>query len=161
MDWVPSKNKAHKFVLMNADAEKIIAGFGLGLVLQGPNIAVQTVLPDNEVSVGLSLLNFLSLLGGTIFVIVSQTLLENKLIQRLSRVIPNLKPSALTNGGATSLRSMVSEDKLSIVLDVYNDSIRSIWYLALALSCLTFLASVGMEWRSVKKEKKGTTDEIA
>ncbi|KAL9616875.1 MAG: hypothetical protein Q9160_008297 [Pyrenula sp. 1 TL-2023] len=132
---------------------QVIAGLGLGFVLQGPNIAAQTVLPDSEVSVGLSLLNFVSLLGGTIFVIVSQTLLENKLIQGLGRIIPNLEPSALTNGGATSLRSMVSEDELFVVLNVYNNSIRLIWYLALALSCLVFLASLGMEWRSVKKEK--------
>lgn len=131
---------------------------GLGLVLQGPNIAAQTILPDSDVSIGLSLLNFVSFLAGSVFITASQTLLENKLAQRLEGLIPGLDTSALADGGATSLRSMVSKEKLSIVLDVYNDSIRSIWYLALGLSCLIFLASLGMEWRSVKKDRKKTDD---
>ena len=142
----------------NANLDKILTGFGLGLVLQGPNIAVQTVLPDSEVSIGLSLLNFVSFLAGSVFITASQTLLENKLAQRLEGLIPGLDTSALADGGATSLRSMVSKEKLSIVLDVYNDSIRSIWYLALGLSCLIFLASLGMEWRSVKKDRKKPDD---
>ena len=128
---------------------------GLGLVL---NIAAQTVLPDSDVSVGLSLLNFVSFLAGSVFITASQTLLENKLAHRLEGLIPGLDTNALATGGATSLRSMVSKEKLSIVLDVYNDSIRSIWYLALGLSCLIFLASLGMEWRSVKKDRKKTDD---
>ncbi|KAL6721753.1 hypothetical protein ACLMJK_000858 [Lecanora helva] len=132
---------------------QILTGFGLGLVLQQPMIAAQTVLPNNEVSIGLSLLTFVSFLGGTIFTTVSQTLLENRLIQGLQGIIPNLDPSTLTNGGATTLRGMVSEDKLPLVLEKYNDSIRSIWYLGLALSCLIFVASLGMEWKSVKKQK--------
>ena len=91
---------------------------------------------------------------------MSQTLLENKLLQGLKAVIPNLDPSSLADGGATSLRGMVSKDMLLTVLDIYNDSIRSIWYLALALSCLIFLASFGMEWRSVKKEEKRYEDSL-
>lgn len=112
------------------------------------------MLADSDVTIGLSLLNFISFLGGTTFVTVSQTLLENKLVDGLSGIIPDLDPSTLADGGATSLRSMVSEDKLPAVLDVYNESIRSIWYLGLALSCLIFVASLGMPWMSVKKDKK-------
>ena len=142
--------------LCSTNLKKIIVGFGLGLVLQQPTIAAQTVLPDVEVSIGLSLLSFIIFLGGSVFVTVSQTLLEKKLIEGLEAIIPNLDPSTLADGGATTLRSMVSDDKLSAVLDVYNDSIRSIWYLAFALSCLTFVASLGMEWKSVKQGKAGT-----
>ncbi|KAL8663593.1 MAG: hypothetical protein Q9202_003781 [Teloschistes flavicans] len=127
---------------------QIITGFGLGLVLQQPNIAVQTVLPDSEVSIGFSLLNFISFLGGNVMVSVSQNLLEMRLIRGLQKVIPDLDPSVLANGGATSLRSMVSGDKLPVLLDVYDDAIRAIWYVALAMACLILLASLGMEWRS-------------
>ena len=137
-----------------ANTVQIITGFGLGLVLQQPTIAAQTVLPDDEVSIGLSLLSFITFLGGSVFVTVSQTLLDKKLIEGLKGVIPNLDPSTLADGGATTLRDMVSEDKLAEVLDIYNVSVRSIWYLALALSCLIFVASLGMEWRSVKKGGK-------
>ncbi|KAL9580461.1 MAG: hypothetical protein Q9212_004480 [Teloschistes hypoglaucus] len=134
---------------------QIIAGFGLGFVLQGPNIAGQTVLPDSDISIGASLLNFISFFGGNVSVTVAQTLLQTRLIRGLRDLIPDLDPKTLANGGATSLRGMVPADKLSVLLHVYNDAIRSIWYLALGLSCLIFVASLGMEWRSVKDKKKG------
>ncbi|KAL9109898.1 MAG: hypothetical protein Q9227_005421 [Pyrenula ochraceoflavens] len=143
----------------DADMRKIIAGIGLGLTLQQPNIAAQTVLPDSDASIGFSVLAFISFAGGTVFVAVSQILLENKLIQGLKGVIPNLDSSTLADGGATTLRNMVSKDKLPIVLDVYNDSIRSIWDVALGLACLIFLASLGMEWKSVKEKKNKAESE--
>ena len=80
-------------------------------------------------------------------------MLEIKLVKGLGGTIPNLDASTLANGGATSLRNMVSKDMLPFVLDVYNDSIRSIWYLTLGLACLSFVASLGMEWKSVKARK--------
>ena len=133
---------------------KVVAGLGLGAVLQQPNIAVQTVLPDRDVSIGIALLNFIGFLGGSVFVTVAQTLLQNRLQQGLKGLIPNFDPSEVTNAGAASLRSRVSPAKLPAVLKVYNDSMRSIWYLGLGLACLVFVGSLGMEWKSVKKEKK-------
>ena len=112
------------------------------------------MLPDDEVSIGLSLLSFITFLGGSLFVTVSQTLLDKKLIEGLKGVIPNLNPTTLADGGATTLRNMVPKDELPTVIDIYNVSIRSIWYLALALSCLIFVASLGMEWKSVKKRSE-------
>ena len=145
---------AQAFVRLQANEKKIVTGAGLGLTLQFPNIAAQTVLADEDVSIGLSVLNFSSFLGGSVFVSVSQTLLQSKLVEGLKPIIPDLDSSMLANGGATSLRSMVSEDKLQSLLDVYNDSMRSIWYLCLGLSCLVFLASFGFEWKSVKEQEK-------
>lgn len=138
---------------------QIVAGFGLGMALQQPNVAAQTVMSDEDVAIALSLLNFVNSLGGTIFITTSQTLLESKLVKGLSPIIPNLDASILANGGATTIRSLVTEDQLPIVLDVYNNSMRSIWYLALGMSCLSFLASLGMEWKSVKDKKDETGGE--
>jgi hypothetical protein len=132
---------------------------GLGLGLQQPSVAAQTVLSDSDMSIALSLLNFVNFLGGTIFITTSQTLLETRLVKGLGGIIPDLDASTLANGGAASLRDMVSKDMLPTVLGVYNDSIRSIWYLALGMACLSFVASLGMEWKSVKA-KKDKADEF-
>jgi len=54
------------------------------------------------------------------------------------------------------------------VLQVYNDAMKSIWYVGVGMGGLTLLASLGFEWKSVKgddkkvddeEEKKGGTDE--
>lgn len=116
-----------------------------------PNIAAQTVLSKTEAPIGLTFLSFVQFLGGTIFVTVGQVLLNSKLLQGLNGKV-SVSPEAILNGGATSLREQVPEDQLDFVLQVYNDSMRSIWYLGLALACLVFVTSFGFEWKSVKKE---------
>ncbi|KAG9857544.1 MFS general substrate transporter, partial [Aureobasidium melanogenum] len=133
---------------------QIIAGAGLGSVLQGPNIAAQTVLPDRDVAIGLSFLQFINFFAGSTFITVSQTLLENGLISGLKNILPGLNTRTISGGGASAIRDMVSPDQLPIVLKVYNNSIRSVWYLGLGLACLVFLASWGFEWRSVKTKKE-------
>lgn len=84
---------------------------------------------------------------------VGQALLEDGLVKRLRPILPDLDPSSLANGGATSLRNMVSAEQLPLVLEAYNASIKSIWYLALGLGCLVFVVSWGMEWKNVKPQK--------
>ena len=135
---------------------QIIAGFGLGITLQQPNVAAQTVLPDSDLPIALSLLNFVNFFGSTIFITTSQTLLETKLYNGLKPIVPGLDRATLANGGAGTIRNLVPEDKLHLVLDVYNDSIKSIWYLALGMACLGFVAAWGMEWKSVKGKKPQT-----
>ena len=84
---------------------------------------------------------------------VCQNLLENKLIAGLTGKIPNFDPASIANQGATSIRKLVPADKLPLVLDVYNDSLRSVWSVTLALSCLILVGSLGFEWKNVKKTK--------
>ncbi|KAK5080664.1 hypothetical protein LTR05_008368 [Lithohypha guttulata] len=131
---------------------QIVAGLGLGLILQQPTVAAQAVLPESDLSRGLSLLQFVNILGGTIFVTVSQTLLDTRLSQGLNNILPNFDPRTISNGDAASLRNLARENDTSKVLKVYNDSTRLIWYLALALSCWISVSSFGMEWKSVKKQ---------
>lgn len=131
---------------------QIVVGAGLGLCLQQPAIAVQTVLSDDDIPIAMSILNFVLSLGGSVFITVSQTLLEQKLGQKLPAIVPGIDITRLASSGATSLRDSVSPDKLDLVLEAYNDSMKSIWYLGLALAGAAFLASLGLEWRSVKNK---------
>lgn len=105
-------------------------------------------------SIGTSILNFFVFLGGTVFVAVSQTLLESQLMRKLAGIVPNLNPATLASNGATSLKHVVPPNKLDEAIKAYNDSMRSIWYLALGLAVLAFVSGFGLEWKSVKAEKK-------
>ncbi|KAM0545294.1 hypothetical protein ACHAO7_008433 [Fusarium culmorum] len=144
-----------------ADIEKgkwigyqIITGTGMGFALQQPAIAVQTVLSEADSTVGLSVLSFLGFLSGTVFITVAQTLLQGQLDSKISQYFPNIDIEQLSNSGAASIRNLVSEDKMSIVLDAYNDSMRSIWYLALAMGAACLVVSFGFEWKTVKMNMK-------
>ncbi|PTD09114.1 Efflux pump roqT [Fusarium culmorum] len=144
-----------------ADIEKgkwigyqIITGTGMGFALQQPAIAVQTVLSEADSTVGLSVLSFLGFLSGTVFITVAQTLLQGQLDSKIPQYFPNIDIEQLSNSGAASIRNLVSEDKMSIVLDAYNDSMRSIWYLALAMGAACLVVSFGFEWKTVKMNMK-------
>jgi hypothetical protein len=117
------------------------------------------VLSREQVSIGLSIINLSNFLGSTIFVTVGQALLQNQLVKKLKPVLPNVNLDDLTQNGASSIISSVSGDQLPAVLRAYNDSLRSVWYLALGLAALVFLASFGMEWRSVKGHNSTSNDE--
>ena len=85
----------------------------------------------------------------TVFVTVGQALLQSKLVRLLEPILPDADLRDIGSSGAISIREDAPAGQLGAVLVAYNDAIRSIWYLALGLSCLTLLASLGMEWRSV------------
>lgn len=110
------------------------------------------MLPNDDVPIGISVVNFFQFLCSSVFVTVSQVLLEDELISGLEGEV-QFDPNTISSGGATSLRTEVPPDQLAFVLDVYNQSFVSIWYLALSLACLVFVSSFGLEWKSVKKEQ--------
>jgi fucose permease len=131
----------------------------MGLTLQGPNIAVQTILLKEEVSIGLSIVNLFNYLGSTLFVTVGQVLLQQKLIDKLKPILPGSDLTSLADSSAAFIRNLASKEQLPAVLDAYNDSLRSVWYLALGLAGLILVASFGMEWKNVKEQKSSSDDE--
>lgn len=124
------------------------------MTLQQPSVAAQTVLSKEDSPIGMTILTFTQLMGGTIFVTVSQTVLLNKMIVGLTGKVSGFDPSAIANEGVTSLRKLVPANELDLVLEVYNQALQSIWYVGLALVCLVFVASWGFEWKSVRAPKK-------
>jgi hypothetical protein len=106
----------------------------------------------------LSFLQFISFFAGSTFITVAQTLLENGLVSGLKNILPDLDPSTISGGGASAVRDLVSSDQLPVILLVYNDSLRSIWYLGLGLACLVFVAAWCFEWKSVKAKTKDGDD---
>lgn len=136
---------------------QVLFGFGLGCTFQGPNLAAQTVLSHRDVPVGTSLMFFSQLLGGAIFISVGQNVLNNQLLERLSRIIPNFNPQVISSNGATTLIQRMPPTLRDAVLFEYNEALRKVFQVGLIMTCLSFLGAIAMEWRSVKKNapKKG------
>lgn len=147
-------------------SEQILVGAGIGLSLAQPNIAVQTVLSRGDIPVGITILGFAQFFGGTVFITVCQSVLSSTLKSQLAGSILNLNPAALSSTGATDLTSLVTKDQLPLLLAAYNIAIDNVFYIALAMSCVSFVASFFVEWRTVKKqpsaggEGKATTEAV-
>jgi MFS family permease len=129
---------------------QIIYGLGFGLCSQAPNMAAQTVLPREDVSIGISLMFFGQLLFGAVFTSVGQNLLDNQLANRLAG-IPGITPKLIPITGATDLLKLIPAQYHLVALKAYNASLRVDFQVGLIMACLAILGALGMEWRSVKK----------
>lgn len=128
-------------------------GLGCGLGMNQPLIAAQTVLHIDHVSVGTALVIFGQTLGGAIFISAGENIFTNKLLQGLRSAAPELDPAVVLTTGATQLRQAVESQFLPGVIFAYNGALIKAFYAAVALSSLTIIGSLGMEWRSVKEVK--------
>lgn len=104
----------------------------------------------------MSILVFSQTFGGAIFLAVAQLIFSHGLISGLEEYAPNVKPEIVINAGATAVRTVVSATDLPAVLQAYMVGIDRVFYLGTAAAGGLFLFSLGMGWKSIKKEK--TTD---
>lgn len=133
---------------------QILFGIGLGLGMQQPNLAAQTVLSRQDVPVGASLMFFAQALGGAVFVSIAQTVFTNSLVSGLNDV-PGLDHIDVVNTGATEIRNLVPAKDLDVVLLAYNGALTDAYKVALATACFSAVGAFTMEWRSVKGKKDG------
>lgn len=113
----------------------------MGFSLAQRNNAAQTVLSRKDIPIGITILNFATSVGGTIFVSVSQGVQASTLRTQLRQSIPGLDASSLSSTGATDLSKLVPHDQLSQLLAAYNKGIDNVFCVALSVSCLAFVAS--------------------
>lgn len=130
---------------------QFLVGFGVGFGMQTVQLAVQTILPPEDIPIGISLTFFAQQLGGAVFVSVGQTILNTLLIDRLSG-IPGLDADEIIESGATSLVETVSSQYLDTVNGAYNFACTRIFLAAMALALAQLVCALLMEWKNIKKQ---------
>ena len=133
---------------------QIVFGVGSGLVMQIPIVAVQAVLPLEDVSIGTSCVMFTQAVGGAVFVSAGQSLFVNGMVHGMRKFAPKVDPTKLLAAGATEIRSVLAdlglESELPGVLEAYMLGLRDCFWVILVCSVLAFCAALAFEWRSVK-----------
>lgn len=140
---------------------QILYGAGIGLTFQQPYTAVQTVVSDSIVPTALVTLSFSQQLGGIVSVAIAQNIFANKLGSNLAAVVPGFSPKTVTDVGALNVLGQVPEQHRDAALKAYTDALVDVFYIALALACLVVISVLGVEWKSVKQEKKKKTPEVS
>ncbi|KAJ7055580.1 DHA14-like major facilitator [Mycena amicta] len=129
---------------------EIICGLGVGLGMQQPMLAAQAVLELKDVPIGTSIIMFANTLGGALFISIGQNVFTNKLASGLVARVPGINPALILSAGATSLKSAVSAQDLPAVLLAYNDALIAAFYVGIAMSCLSLVGSLAIEWKNIK-----------
>lgn len=132
---------------------QIIFGAGVGCGMQQTLIAVQAVLPKEDVPIGTAIVMFSQTLGGALFISVAQNVFTNRLLANLRTAAPGVDTALVLATGATSLRDAIPSQYLPGVQIAYNAAIMSTFYVAVAMACFSILGAVAFEWKSVRGKK--------
>lgn len=144
---------------------QVLAGLGIGCGFQGGILVVQNVLPLVDVPIGTAMVQFFQSLGGALLISVAQTVFQNGLVKGLAVNAPSLDPQLFLHSGATSIRGILlaihKEDQLDAVLRSYSLALSHVFFVTVACSIAAFLSACGLQWKSIKKDKKTDTESTA
>ncbi|KID73838.1 MFS thioclapurine efflux transporter tcpA [Metarhizium brunneum] len=136
-----------------------LLGFGIGFGLQQPIVCAQHVLAEGDVPFGVAFINMMQMLGGAIFVAVSQNVFLNRLATGVANVLPGFDTRKIIQGGLTDFKNLFDPDQLPKVIPVYAHVIGVVFLIVTGLCAATLLGAVGIQWRSVKMPKASQSRE--
>lgn len=124
----------------------ILCGCGGGLVVQSTVIAIMAAMPDRkDVAVAMSVRNYVRLLGGSIFLAVATTIVNNGLRSGLEGQLDAQLISSILDDPTSirhALRSQLSDADFSLVLDVYTRSFRTLFLTIMGLLLAAFVITI-------------------
>lgn len=127
-------------------------GFAIGLGIGQPINAVQTVLAEKDVPIGIAILGFGGGMGSAFFLAVSAALFQNRLVEEIHLYSPGTNTTQIEHVGLSDIRKIIGGERLRDVLLGYDKAVLQTLYLPVALMVLSVIGPAAMEWRSVKKK---------
>lgn len=135
---------------------EILAGAGIGLALQIPNIANQKQVSLGDIPQVIGTTLFCELLGAAFFTSTSQALFANGLVAKLALLAPGLDGAAIVRHGALGLRESFGRDDVPAVLLAYMAGLQRAFTLplacAVAAACVGVVVAVGVERQKRRSE---------
>lgn len=151
---------------------QFIAGFGRGCGLQmvcssdicttinlilirialQPLVAIQTVLPPKQTSIGIAIVLFFQTLGGTVFLSVGELIFSNSLTAGLNGFAPTVDITTVLTAGATAFRQAIPPEQVNGVIQAYSHAISHVFYLGTASAGMCFFICWGLGWHKVTKK---------
>jgi hypothetical protein len=139
-------------------------GIAIGMGMQQPMMAVQAVLPMDDVPIATSTVAFAQTLGAAVLIAVAQAVFQNRLIANLPVELTGSDGSSasdLLQAGATDIYTKVPPQLLPSVLIAFNNALTDVYIVSICMSALTIFGSLAMEWRSVKKKSQDSSKDTA
>ncbi|KAL7803484.1 major facilitator superfamily transporter [Trichoderma aethiopicum] len=131
---------------------QVIAGVGRGCGVTTPMVAVQNILPPDQIPLGMSLVAFCQSFGGTLSLTAAQVIFNYSLREGLRRFAPTVDFDTVITAGVSGIRKAVKPEELPGVLDAYNLGITREFYVAAVAAVGFFSVSWIMGWHSVKSK---------
>ncbi|KAI0006989.1 major facilitator superfamily domain-containing protein [Xylariaceae sp. FL0662B] len=131
---------------------QLLYGFGVGFGFGQPSYIVQTVLPSQDVPIGVTLISLLQNLSASVFVAIGQAIFQAELQLGLGSISPDLQVSSIPNTGAGDLISKLPPQYQQEAVEAYSLSLIHTLYVCLALSAASVIGAIGTRWGSMKAD---------
>ena len=129
---------------------QLLAGIGIGLALQVPVIAAQSIVAIKDIATVSAMILFFQTIGGAFFVQAGQTAFTNTLIKSISEKAPGIDPTLVIMTGASELSKAFQGKDLAVVIASYMEGLRVTYALAIALAGIGTIVAFFSEWRNLK-----------
>ncbi|KAF3402031.1 Efflux pump roqT [Penicillium rolfsii] len=141
---------------------QIICGVGLGLALDGPQLAAQTVFEQSDVPIALTVVTTLMNLGGAVFVSVGSSIFNNRVTALFQVSGPAISGALAAGTGLTDLVNSLPAAEQNAAIDDLQTVMSNVFQCGIAIAVLSFVVSFGVEWLSLKSKKnpKAADEEI-
>ncbi|OQE41178.1 hypothetical protein PENCOP_c005G08329 [Penicillium coprophilum] len=135
---------------------QVLYGVGSGAMTSAPYIAIQNLVPPPQIPIAMAIIIFCQNMGGAVFLIAANSIFTNGLRKELQKNISEIgiNPDVLLSTGLSSIRSLVSGDKLTAALKCYTTAINHVMYLGIGVSLATFAFGWGLGWVDIRKVKE-------
>ncbi|KAL8386727.1 hypothetical protein RB599_010860 [Gaeumannomyces hyphopodioides] len=133
-----------------------IFGAGCGIAFQQPMVAAQSVLSDDDMPIGISVILFGQAIGTALVLSVAETVFSSRLRTNISDIAgAALGRHRLIEGGAQGIIKAITESdgSLAQLMNAYNKAITQSFYVPVAMAALSVMGAVAIEWRNVKREE--------
>lgn len=130
----------------------LVAGAGIGAqnMMLVSSVAVDKV----DMPITTSVLTFTQVLSAAVFLPISQSVFQNRLITDLGSRIPASDAAAIVSAGATGFQDSLSPEILPLALEGYNEALTETFYVGVACSALSIVGTLFMDWLSIKDKKQ-------
>ncbi|GJN66500.1 hypothetical protein PLICBS_000518 [Purpureocillium lilacinum] len=133
---------------------QIFVGFGRGMSMQIPLIAIQANTAPEFTAIATATLVFSQTFGCAVFIAIANALFNNTLKTELGRWAPGTDALAVIEAGATGIRSVVrDEGDVPGVLMAYSKGVDAVFYLVVGMAVCMFAVSWGMGWKDIRSKE--------
>jgi hypothetical protein len=129
----------------------------VGLGLQAPLRSAQIVLSDQDVAIGIAIMDFAFVLGVALFVPIAQTIFANRVASTLKAIIGKASSAGLflASSSVTQVLLQVSTNDRAQAVAAYNNAVLLTFFAPLATGLVTFRSGLGVRpYLSVKKKRE-------
>ncbi|KAL2385822.1 hypothetical protein RJZ90_000996 [Blastomyces dermatitidis] len=134
---------------------QILYGVASGCTITAPYIAIQNLVPAEQISQAMAIIIFWQSIGASTSLIAANAIFSNRLRQQLQQRVAQVgrAPDVIVAAGVRSIRDLVSGSQLTAVLAAYAKSVDRVMYLGIAVSIAVIVFSPGLGWKDIRKVK--------